>query len=163
MIRNVLLAVVFLGASAMANAATPASDVSGPTLSVSKGTVMVNNGSHFVTAKPGQSLKAGDRIMVMEGGNATLTYANGNKSTVSSGSLVNIGSTPTVKVKKVGPMYAQAVGDDATHCRDSAGNAKKCGGYLTDDRPPLWAVFAGWAVITAVVLNESSADGISQP
>ena len=57
MIRKVLLAAVLIGATAAAGAATPSS---GPTLSLGKGTVMINNGTQFVTAKPGQTLKAGD-------------------------------------------------------------------------------------------------------
>ncbi len=157
MIRKVLFAAVFTCLSAAAGAATPVS-VTGPTLSVDKGTVMVNNGSQYVTAKPGQALKAGDRIMVMEGGHATLNYGNGIKSSVNSGSLFSVGMAPVAAKSslptnmgsslKVGPMYAAAPGD---------GVVRK--------KPPvsLWIALGAFAVVTAVAVNQGNSDGISQP
>ena len=129
------------------------------TLSGQKGTVMVNSGKQFVTAQPGQTLASGDRVMVMEGGRATLTYPNGCVVTVNSGSMVNVSQKQCVnhsaQVKKVAPMYAQAVGDrDARH--DDADNDR--------GHPPFWAVFAGFAVVTcALVVCRHDADGISTP
>ena len=125
------------------------------TLSGQKGTVMVNSGKQFVTAQPGQTLASGDRVMVMQGGRATLTYPNGCVVTVNSGSMVNVSQQQcvnhTAQAKKVAPMYAQAVGD-ARH--DDA----------DDDRghPPFWAVFAGFAAITAYIVSRNG-DGISTP
>ncbi len=128
MIFNVIVAAVLMGATAVAGAA-PTVDAPGPTLSSSKGTVMVNTGSRFVTAKPGQTLKAGDRVMVMQGGTATLTYADGSKAAIQSGTLFSVnsmapGAQSALPAKKIGRMYAQAVGDkdDRDKCRDKDGN-----------------------------------------
>jgi hypothetical protein len=128
------------------------------TLTGQKGTVMVNSGKQFVTAQPGQTLAAGDRVMVMEGGRATLTYPNGCVVTVNSGSMVNVSqqqcATHATQAKKVGTMYAQAVGDRDERKDDD------------DDRghPPFWAVFAGFVVVTcALVVCRHDADGISTP
>ncbi|MEO5595574.1 MAG: hypothetical protein ABIQ97_00285 [Lysobacteraceae bacterium] len=160
------------------------------TLSGQKGTVMVNSGKQFVSAKAGQSLKQGDRVMVMEGGTATVTYPNGCVATVQSGSMIDVNaSTCGNNAKKVGTMYAQAVGDnDDRKCddndrdkygkvmRDSAGHpimdadghTMSCGAAETADvedeaHPPFWAVFAGWAAITVLALSHGDADGISTP
>ena len=120
MIGKLFLAVVIACISTPAAATTL---VSGPTLSVDKGTVMVNNGSQFVIAKPGQSLKAGDRVMALPGGSATLAYADGTKFTVNSCSMYSVGSVPEGKYKsasnggsllKVGPMYTATVGDTSS-------------------------------------------------
>ena len=129
------------------------------TLTGQKGTVMVNSGKQFVTAKPGQALAAGDRVMVMEGGRATLTYPNGCVVTVNSGTMVNVAAqqctkrTAAAQAQKIGPMYAQAVGD-ARH--DDADDNR--------GHPPFWAVFAGFVAITcAAVVCRHDADGISTP
>lgn len=122
MLRKLFLAIVIACISTPAAATTL---VSGPTLSVDTGTVMVmvNNGSQFVIAKPGQALKAGDRVMALQGGSATLTYADGTKFTVNSCSMYSVGSVPEGKYKsapnggsfqKVGPMYTATVGDTSS-------------------------------------------------
>ena len=182
MIRKVLLAAVLIGATAAAGAATPSS---GPTLSLGKGTVMINNGTQFVTAKPGQTLKAGDRIMVMEGGSATLNYSNGCKSSLGSSSLNSVSAAcsqaPLVqsKSKLIGPMYAQAVGDnsDSKACKNKDGKPVKCNGLVPGSivagsalglgglggLGTLSLVAGGFAVVTVATLSSSSADGISTP
>ena len=179
MIRKALLAAVLIGATAAAGAATPSS---GPTLSLGKGTVMINNGIQFVTAKPGQALKAGDRIMVMEGGSATLNYSNGCKSSLGSSSLNSVSAAcsqaPLVqsKSKLIGPMYAQAVGDksDSKACKNNAGKPVKCYGLAPgsvvgeselgmDSLGTLGLVAGGFTIITVAVLNGLNADGISTP
>lgn len=125
MIRNVFFTALLAGAVATAGAAA-SSDVAGPTLVVGKGTVMVSNGSQFVTAKPGQVLKPGDRVMVLQGASATVNYGNGRASALPPGSLSDIGSMTAVAAagsKKIGPIYAQAVGDrDDRACRDKDGH-----------------------------------------
>ncbi len=122
------------------------------TLTGQKGTVMVNSGKQFVSAKAGQSLKQGDRVMVMEGGTATITYANGCIANVKSGSMVDINTAKCGKsARKVGPMYAEAVGDTAAH----------------EASEVQWVWIAGvlTAVIvaTVVVNNNNKADGVSLP
>ena len=130
MIRKFVFIVALAGATAAAGAATPVPSAPGPTLTVQKGTVLVSNGSQFVTAKPGQMLHAGDRVMVMQGGSATVDYGSGHSSSLSSGTMADIGASHAMAfgsqvfagVKKIGPMYAQAVGDAADqHCHGGSG------------------------------------------
>lgn len=47
------------------------------TLTVQQGTVMTSNGGEFATASSGESIQAGERIMVGEGGSASVTFTNG--------------------------------------------------------------------------------------
>lgn len=47
------------------------------TLTVNTGTVMTSMGGEFVSASSGQSLQAGERLMVSEGGNATVNFLSG--------------------------------------------------------------------------------------
>lgn len=67
------LAVLVLAASALAPAM--AQDIVG-TLQV-EGTVMTSNGGEFAPANDGQAVAAGERIMVAEGGRASVTLADG--------------------------------------------------------------------------------------
>jgi len=61
------------------------------------GDVKINQGVQFVTAQPGQSVNAGDRILVMEGGATSITYSDGCKMNISGGSLVTVPATSTCK------------------------------------------------------------------
>lgn len=47
------------------------------TLTVNQGTVMTSTGGEFASAATGEGIQAGERIMVSEGGSATVTYSNG--------------------------------------------------------------------------------------
>lgn len=46
-------------------------------LQVGQGTVMTSTGGEFASASDGMPLHAGDRIMISEGGNATVRFADG--------------------------------------------------------------------------------------
>ena len=86
------------------------------TLAQQQGTVMVNQGEVFTTAAEQQGLQAGDRVMVMEGGHATLVFADGCELPVAAGSLLEVpAASPcagqVAQVQSIGPSYAQAVGD----------------------------------------------------
>lgn len=99
--------------SLLATSAVAADSVA--TLSSQEGTVLVNQGEEFVTASDAQGLLAGDRVMVMEGGNATITFADGCVLPLASGSLVEVPELSTcagavASVEQIGPTYAQAVG-----------------------------------------------------
>ncbi|WP_290885942.1 hypothetical protein [Arenimonas sp.] len=85
------------------------------TLSAQQGTVLVNQGDEFVTATESQALLAGDRVMVMEGGSAQITFTDGCVLPLTSGSLVDVPEVSTcagavANVQNIGPSYAQAVG-----------------------------------------------------
>ena len=106
-------AVLFAGSSLAANSVA--------TLNVTNGSVLVNQGKQFITAQPSQVLAAGDRVMVMEGGNAVVKYADGCIQTLSSGSLAVIAQQSVCvlgvnTVAKISPVSAQAVGDKADIC-----------------------------------------------
>ena len=144
MICKTVLIAALLAVSAGAAAADSAIKVS-----VDKGSVLVNQGKQFVSATAGQSVSPGDRVMVMAGGKATLTYPNGCRATVPAGSMVDVNAhCTTASAKKVGSMYAAAVGDNEDH----------------DGRPgPLfWGVLAGVGIVTAIIINQNG-DGISRP
>jgi hypothetical protein len=111
-----LVASIFAGAAGAAEPAT--------VLSAQKGTVLVNQGEEFVTASDLQSLKAGDRVMVMEGGDATVTFGDGCVLPVVSGSIVEIPAASTcagsvATTQRIGPSYAQAVGEPRYYERNS--------------------------------------------
>lgn len=108
MIRNALIlaALIALPASAAGSAAT---------LSAQKGTVLVNQGDEFITAVVAQALQAGDRVMVMEGASAEITFADGCVLLLGSGSLMDVPEISTcagavANIQNIGPSYAQAVG-----------------------------------------------------
>lgn len=88
-------------------------------LSTQEGTVLVNQGEEFVTASEAQALNPGDRVMVMEGGSAAVTFADGCVMPLEAGSMVVVPAQSTcaggvASTQQVGASYAQAVGDDDT-------------------------------------------------
>ncbi len=54
------------------------------------GSVLVNQGEKFVPAAEGQSLNAGDRVMVTKSANATLIFGKDCKTEVKGGTMVTI-------------------------------------------------------------------------
>lgn len=132
-----------LALSLMASTAI-AADAPAPvaTLTSQEGTVLVNTGEEFVTAADAQALNAGDRVMVMEGGVAVITFADGCALPLAAGSLVEVPAVSTcagtvANVQKVGPSYAQAVG--------SAGHVEPAS---------TWWVFGTFAAVIAYEIAE---------
>lgn len=104
----------FIAASLLATSAFATDPVA--TLSSQEGTVLVNQGEEFTTANANQALKAGDRVMLMEGASAEITFADGCALPLLAGSLVDIPAVSpcaggVAKVQNLGPTYAQAPGD----------------------------------------------------
>lgn len=157
MIRKALAVLAFSAVASVAGAATPASQSA--VLNVSQGTVLVNNGSQFVTAKPGQVIKPGDRVMVMSGSSATVKYADGHTSSLPSNTLVSFDSRgfggyaagSGSKSSSLGPMYAQAVGGSAAGA-DAAAGAVGAGATMG------W-VLAGFGVVGFVALSQHGHGG----
>jgi hypothetical protein len=112
MIRTALiLSALFAAPAFAAETAEPAA-----TLSAQQGTVLVNQGDEFITASEAQPLLAGDRVLVMEGGSAEITFADGCVLPLESGSLLDVPALSTcagtvASVQSIGPSYAQALGD----------------------------------------------------
>ena len=105
-----------IAATLLATSALAAEPVA--TLSAQEGTVLVNQGEEFATAAEGQALQAGDRVMLMEGASATLTFADGCALPLEAGSLLEVPAVSTcagavANVQKIGPTYAQAPGSRA--------------------------------------------------
>lgn len=102
-----LLAAFFAGS---ALAAEPVASLDGI-----EGTVLVNQGEKFITAEPGMSLASGDRILIMVGGKASLTFTDGCSLPLSAGSMTTVPAASTcagavAQAEHVGPMFAQAIG-----------------------------------------------------
>ena len=110
-----------IAATLLASSAIAAEPVA--TLGDQTGTVLVNQGEEFTTATENQALQAGDRVMLMEGASATLTFADGCALPLEAGSLLEVPAVSTcagavANVQKIGPTYAQAVGSGATEDDD---------------------------------------------
>lgn len=139
MIRTAaILAALVLAAPAFA------ADDSVAVLSAQTGTVLVNQGEEFITASDAQPLMAGDRVMVMEGGSAQLTFLDGCVLPVESGSLLDVPATSTcagtvASVQAIGPSYAQAVGAPDRRKRRGA-----------------WWFFGGWGAGIAWALIDNN-------
>ena len=135
MIRTALILSALVAAPAFASESESAA-----TLTAQQGTVLVNQGDEFVTATDAQALLAGDRVMVMEGGSAEITFTDGCVLPLESGSLVDVPELSTcagavAKVQNLGPSYAQAVGSRAS-----------------DRNAAAPYVFGAWGVVIAAIL-----------
>ncbi len=85
------------------------------------GSVLVNQGKQFVSAKPGQLLTVGDRVMVMDGSNASVRFADGCMLPLAAGSLVTVSAQSTcvagkANIAQISPVSAQAAGDRDADC-----------------------------------------------
>ncbi|MBW8366840.1 MAG: hypothetical protein K0M70_03150 [Arenimonas sp.] len=122
------------------------------TLSAQQGTVLVNQGDEFITAAEAQPLMAGDRVMVMEGGSAEITFTDGCVLPLASGSLLDVPALSTcagnvASVQSIGPSYAQALGDKP-----------RSGNYV-------W-IFGAWTLLIGAAVVEGELefkDGILPP
>lgn len=73
------LAALLLAASVAFAAPAFAQDSGSATLKVESGSIMTSTGGDYVTATTGQSLEAGQKVMVNENSVGILTYGNGCK------------------------------------------------------------------------------------
>ena len=133
----------FIAASLFAASAFAADSVA--TLSSQEGTVLVNQGEEFTTANANQALKAGDRVMLMEGASAEITFADGCALPLLAGSLVDIPAVSpcaggVAKTQNLGPTYAQAPGDRV----------------VRDGRLMEWIVFGAAGALILVEVTDDS-------
>jgi hypothetical protein len=110
-LKTLVATSLLLSSGAFAADAAPSTAVLGK----QQGTVLVNQGEEFITAGDAQALKAGDRVMVMEGGSADILFPDGCVLPLSAGSMAVIPEVSTcagsvAAVEQIGPAYAQAVG-----------------------------------------------------
>lgn len=152
------------------------------------GSVLVNQGKQFVSAKSGQLLTVGDRVMVMEGANASVRYADGCMLKLTAGSLVTVSSQSTcvagqASVAQVAPMYAQAVGtnvddgdcdgdgiknsqdsdvdgDNTPNEQDDMNNCKN-GAVVGRSNVGIWIVAAAAAIGAGVAISDGDDETVS--
>ena len=98
------------------------------TLTELNGIAMVSQGSTYVNATQGMTLRQGDRLMAMEGGSAVVTYADGCVKTLDDNQILTLGdasscTTGDVAQAAVGPYVAAAGTPPATAGLIAAGIA----------------------------------------
>lgn len=122
-----------------------------------QGIVLANQGEQFVSAEPGLALKAGDRVLVMVGGETSLTFIDGCALPLAGGSLTTVPEASVcagavVQTERVGPMFAQAVG--APNTQAAGASSKNTGGWASQQPRILWyglgAVALGVGIAIAV-------------
>lgn len=133
------------------------------TLSKSDGVVMVNAGERFVNASAGQQLRPGDRVMVLAGAEAEVTFADACVMPLGQNTIAVVPEQSTcagavADVRSYGPQYAQAVGSSATADEAVPPDDDVCFGEndLDDEESDCvgwWIVggaLAGWAIYEAL-------------
>lgn len=102
------IAAIMISGSALATPSTA-------TLVNANGSVMVNQGKQFVSAQSGLLLSTGDRVMVMEGANASVRYNEGCVVNLASGTLVTVATQEACVagnnfISQSAPVTAEVVG-----------------------------------------------------
>ncbi len=108
--KAIALALASLFASSAALAADPVA-----TLGSAEGVVMVSKDKKFVSVQPGQALKAGDRVLVMQDGSALVRFNDGCELALPETSLAVIPAVSTcaggnAEIAQLSPESAQALG-----------------------------------------------------
>ena len=134
MIRQIAVAasVALLGISGQAMAGQPVQ------LSNVSGSVLVNQNGRYVPVTSKTSLRAGDRILAMDGG-ANLVYANGCKVALSASSMTTIADAPCAADGVVRAGAATDPNANAAMLGFGSRDGNNDGGDL--------AVFVIWALI----------------
>jgi hypothetical protein len=111
---------------------------SAATLSAANGSVMVNQGKQFVSAQAGQALAAGDRVMVMQDGNAVVRFDDGCDVTINGGSVATV---PAVSTCAGGKMeVSRLAGDTSSTVAGSSSTGT-------------WALVGGTALAVGLMLE----------
>ena len=103
------------GLAAILFSATGVAAASDAVLTSIDGVALVSQGGSYVTAQAQAPLATGDRVMVMEGGSAVITYADGCAYTLNDATVLTIGTQSPCDAgqtasKEMGKRYAQAAG-----------------------------------------------------
>mgnify|MGYP003574424974 CR=1 FL=1 len=132
------------------------------TLSRIEGIAFVSQGAQYVAGREGMALKEGDRVMVMDGGNATISFGDGCNYSLGDNEVLSLGATSACASEaegsyKVEPYAAAPQGP--TNTADSVRYAQaQVGGGTTPD----WLVptLAGVSIagLVAVGASQSSDD-----
>jgi hypothetical protein len=139
---------------------------SGATLSRLEGFGVVSQGAQYVPAHEGMALREGDRFMVLEGGNAIVTFADGCRYSLADNEVLTIGTTDTCAAgtfgsHKIAP-YSAVARDPSTAA--SARLARAIGAETVPSRSniPSWVIPAG-AMGTLAVLGATLSTGSDTP
>jgi len=124
---------------AIALAATGTASASDAVLTSISGVALVSQGESYLTAHEQAPLATGDRVMVMEGGSAVITYADGCAYTLNDAKVLSIGSQSPcdaghTATKEMGKRYAAAAGaNPAAVLIPLAGGAAMLGAGVAGD------------------------------
>ena len=143
-----VMATLLIGAASQASA-----DGAVAGLNSSTGSVLVNQNGHYVPLRQGTKLRAGDRLMALNGGSSDVIYPDGCKVAVGSGSLIRVSNTSPCQ-SGAKPQLVRLQGDaDADH-HDHGG---MWGGNGA------WELVAGAFIIGVVVLiaTQHNNNGVS--
>ena len=111
-----------------------------------QGSVLINQNGRYVPMTAGTTLKAGDRIMAMDG-SASVTYADGCKVSVGARSMATVGSSSPCASGSSGVVRAAA----------ADGYSKDKGTLWFDDNTGLW-MWLAFGAATAVVVGNALSD-----
>jgi len=145
------------------NVATAAESVG--TLSRIEGFAVVSQGAQYVAAREGMALKEGDRLMVLDGGNAIVSFTDGCRYTLADDEVLTIGAASTCASDTVDPYKVApytAVPRDTSMTPESIRFARAQLGGETLQAIPESTYAAGFLatlVVTGAVLPTGGSDG----
>jgi hypothetical protein len=139
---------------------------SAATLSRLKGSGVVSQGAHYVSAHEGMVLRGGDRFMVMEGGNAVIRFADGCQYPLADSEILSIGATSSCSAGVAG-SYKMAPYSAVARNSSTAASVQLAWAIGAETVPsvpsiPSWAIPAGFAG-TLAVLGETLDTGSDTP
>lgn len=121
-----------------------------------QGSVLVNQNGRFVPVTAGTTLRAGDRIMAMDG-SASVTYADGCKVNVGARSMATVGTTSPCAGGSSGVVraassdgYGSSAGDD-----DGSSILPDCGSSIWCVNGGGFGLWTAFGITTAVVVGNA--------
>lgn len=156
-VKTVLVAAVGMTASVTCVGATE----SVGSLARIEGSAVVSQGAQYVKAHEGMPLNTGDRLMVMDGGKAILSFKDGCQYTLGDNEVLTIGTTSACAAQgagsyKVDPRTAVSSGKDSLALQPAAMGAVTTAGSTLLPTGAAVAGFAGIGLVTAAGLDTGS-------
>jgi len=132
------------------------------TLSRLDGAAVVSQGAQYVKAREGMKLNAGDRFMVMEGGSAVISFADGCEYKLADNELLTLGPTSTCAENAVGSYKVDPYSSVSQDPGAAASGYRLAAlGEGGSGSAPSWipAGLAGLVLILAVAWDSDDDDG----
>lgn len=148
---------LFCTAALLGSGFAVAADSASPAvLSGVEGSVLVNQGERFVSARGDVALAAGDRVLGMSGASATITWADGCSLPLPAEAMLTVDAVSPcagvqAEVVEVGPMVAQA---------DTSEGSRVA---RTDPDSYTWLIIGGVAVAIIAASSSGSPAPVSPP